>query len=163
MGQNETRNWTAGFSPSFHLPGFHLGYIFLTHNHVESRIIEYSPTDELGPLPRKRRTILKGIFWENHKVDLRNSRNEESLRGASRVSLGELITAFDPKENPKGPENQPFLRCLERSAVGKPGAADTRSTRLRRLLCFWESSLCHDWKGNNSDRERSPVRHQPCG
>ena len=26
MGQNEsTRNWTAGFSPWFHLPGFHFG------------------------------------------------------------------------------------------------------------------------------------------
>ena len=24
---------TAGFSPCFHLPGFHVGYIFLTHSH----------------------------------------------------------------------------------------------------------------------------------
>ena len=25
---------TAGFSPCFHLPGFHFGYLFLTHSHV---------------------------------------------------------------------------------------------------------------------------------
>ena len=25
---------TAGCSPSFHLPGFHFGYIFLTHSHT---------------------------------------------------------------------------------------------------------------------------------
>ena len=32
MGQNETtRNWTAGFGPCFHLPGFHFGHLFLTH------------------------------------------------------------------------------------------------------------------------------------
>ena len=27
MGQNKTTRGTAGFSPSFHLPGFHLGYL----------------------------------------------------------------------------------------------------------------------------------------
>ena len=33
MGQNEsTRNWTACFSLWFHLPGFHFGYIILTHS-----------------------------------------------------------------------------------------------------------------------------------
>ena len=39
MGQNEaTRNWTAGFGPCFHLPGFHFGYPFLTHQpHGPSR------------------------------------------------------------------------------------------------------------------------------
>ena len=37
MGQNQTtRNWTAGFSPWFHLPGFHLGYLLLTHSHFKS-------------------------------------------------------------------------------------------------------------------------------
>ena len=37
MGQNATtRNWTAGFSPFFHLPGVHLGHIFFTHSHVVS-------------------------------------------------------------------------------------------------------------------------------
>ena len=36
MGQNETtRNWTAGFGPCFHLPGFHFGYICLTHTQME--------------------------------------------------------------------------------------------------------------------------------
>ena len=29
-----TRNWTAGFGPCFHLPGFHCGYVFLTHSHL---------------------------------------------------------------------------------------------------------------------------------
>ena len=34
-GSNETtRNWTAGFSPCFHLPGFYSGYLFLTHCHT---------------------------------------------------------------------------------------------------------------------------------
>ena len=36
LGQNSTRNWTAGFSDCFHL-GFNLGYPFLTH------IFVYSP------------------------------------------------------------------------------------------------------------------------
>ena len=26
---------TTGFSPCFHLPGFHLGYLFLTHSHMQ--------------------------------------------------------------------------------------------------------------------------------
>ena len=33
-GSKESHQETAGFSPSFHLPGFHLGYIFLTHSHI---------------------------------------------------------------------------------------------------------------------------------
>ena len=36
MGQNKTtRNGTAGFSLWFHLPGFHLGCLFLTHSHTK--------------------------------------------------------------------------------------------------------------------------------
>ena len=35
MGQNSTRNWTAGFSPWFHFTRVtHFGYLFLTHSHV---------------------------------------------------------------------------------------------------------------------------------
>ena len=35
MGQNETtRIWTAGFSPWFHLSGFHFECPFLTHSHM---------------------------------------------------------------------------------------------------------------------------------
>ena len=36
MGQNyTTRNWTAGFSSCFHLPGFHFGVTqFLTYSHT---------------------------------------------------------------------------------------------------------------------------------
>ena len=37
VGQNKTtRNWTAGFCPWFQLPGFHFGYLFLTHSHITS-------------------------------------------------------------------------------------------------------------------------------
>ena len=31
---SKLRHQTAGFSPCFHLPGFHLGYLFLTHSHL---------------------------------------------------------------------------------------------------------------------------------
>ena len=42
MGQNHMGNYgsnlnhqgTAGFSLWFHLPGFHFGYLFLTHSHI---------------------------------------------------------------------------------------------------------------------------------
>ena len=30
-----TRNWTTGFGPCCHLPGFHLGYLFWTHSHIQ--------------------------------------------------------------------------------------------------------------------------------
>ena len=37
VGQNlPTRNWTAGFSLCYHLPGFKFGYLFLTHGHLVS-------------------------------------------------------------------------------------------------------------------------------
>ena len=40
MGQNDfTRNWTAGFSPRFHLPGFHFGYLFLTHSQSKDPLV----------------------------------------------------------------------------------------------------------------------------
>ena len=32
-GSKLTQQRTAGFSPWFHLPGFHFGYFFLTHSH----------------------------------------------------------------------------------------------------------------------------------
>ena len=32
---SKLNHWgTAGYSPCFHLPGFHFGYLFLTHSHV---------------------------------------------------------------------------------------------------------------------------------
>ena len=34
VGQTSTRNWTAGFGACGHVPGFHLGYLFLTHSQV---------------------------------------------------------------------------------------------------------------------------------
>ena len=37
---------TTGFSPCFHLPGFHLGYLFLTHGLMESHEWEGDERDE---------------------------------------------------------------------------------------------------------------------
>ena len=34
-GSKLNHQGTAGFGPWFHLPGCHVGYIFLTHSHVE--------------------------------------------------------------------------------------------------------------------------------
>ena len=35
MGQKNNPRKTAGFSPCVHLPGFHFGYLFLTHSHKQ--------------------------------------------------------------------------------------------------------------------------------
>ena len=34
MGQNKSHQGTAGFGPCLHLPGFHFGYLFLTHSQM---------------------------------------------------------------------------------------------------------------------------------
>ena len=36
-GSTSNHQGTAGFSPYFHLPGFHFRYIFLTHSHIKTR------------------------------------------------------------------------------------------------------------------------------
>ena len=51
VGQNlTTRNRTAGFSPWFHLPGFHLGYPFLTHSHIGTSSLPRKASRQLRAL-----------------------------------------------------------------------------------------------------------------
>ena len=38
-GSKLNHQGTAGFGPCFHLPGFHFGYIFLTHSHMSPKIL----------------------------------------------------------------------------------------------------------------------------
>ena len=45
MGQNSSRNRTAGFCPCFHLPGFHFGYLFLTHSQLRFLRLTDVPRD----------------------------------------------------------------------------------------------------------------------
>ena len=35
--RSRPRNWTAGFSSCVHLPGFHVGYLFLTHSQINGK------------------------------------------------------------------------------------------------------------------------------
>ena len=39
---------TTGFGPCFHLPGFHLGYLFLTHSHLRKALIQPYPKGLVG-------------------------------------------------------------------------------------------------------------------
>ena len=55
-GSKLTHHGTAGFGPWFHLLGFHLGYLFLTHSHISSR----------GLVPSSLQTMLEPYVYPLH-------------------------------------------------------------------------------------------------
>ena len=55
-GSKLSHQGTAGFGPCVHLPGFHFGYLFLTHTHtvhVLSRRVGAGALGSHGALPRQ--------------------------------------------------------------------------------------------------------------
>ena len=61
MGSTLNHQGTAGFSPSFHLTGFHLWYLFLTRSQsVASRhyaLVKILAKDPLNGFPENTRTL----------------------------------------------------------------------------------------------------------
>ena len=65
VGQNETtRKWTAGFGPCFHLPGFHVGYLFLTHSSMSRS------KSKVGQMSRLTRFFLRNLLKQRQPTQV---------------------------------------------------------------------------------------------
>ena len=105
MGQNETtRTWTADVCLRFHLPGFHFGYLVLTHRHFSrERMHYYNPslhtgvTDSSGvriSLADSVRAYDAGAFRFNGGTDARRAAPKDA--GAATTPICLRICVFLP-------------------------------------------------------------------
>ena len=69
-GSKLNNKGTAGFSPCFHLPGFHFGYL-LTHSQMSLQIISFSEPCACVVLPIASMGILRTAFPRANVADLR--------------------------------------------------------------------------------------------
>ena len=60
VGQNCTTANPQGFVPFCHLPGFHFGYLWLTHGHVA---LPFAPFRVLLPKALVAMICLFGLWW----------------------------------------------------------------------------------------------------
>ena len=96
------RRGYAGFGPCFHLPGFHLGYIFLSHGHIASWMCPVCLFLLVG-FEGKPRGHVKSILRRRLPPKKRRSKKQRGMSPAFKESHGNQLDGMGKETRPPPP------------------------------------------------------------